>query len=250
MPAPLLQHRRLAASMGTGIAATGLKSGLQAAYTFENGGNLGLDSSLNANHLTNNNGATQVTGNAAPGTHGVGLAAASSQSLSIASNASLVLSGTSWELTCWVKFASFPGGFSTVIGKWGSAGGKEYSLTYNPNDTKLHAAATADGVNNQELTTVRPSIGAWIFLDMWFDAPGQSFFFNANNASATDGGSLNFGATSINAGTNPFAIGVSNFGGDFLDGAVDSVNVWKRILTTTERTSLFKAGVGLEYPFQ
>lgn len=224
-----------------------LLTSLQAAYTFENGGNLGLDSTANANNLTNNNAATQVAGNAYPGTKAVNFSQASSQSLSIPSNATLQVGGTSWELSAWVNFTSYPGsGFPGIVGKWGGTGGLEYLLYYSATTTKIQAAASYDGVSSVMLTTARPSLGVWVFLDMWFDLPNATFNFNFNNAAATDGGSV--GCAAVNSGGNAFVIGSTAFGAPWLDGVVDSVNLWKRLLTPAERTSLYRAGAGLEFP--
>jgi hypothetical protein len=49
--------------------------------------------------------------------------------------------------------------------------------------------------------------------------------------------------------TSPFAIGATGNAIDLLDGAVDEVGFWKRVLTAQERTALYNSGLGLTYPF-
>jgi hypothetical protein len=224
-----------------------LLTNLQAAFTFENGANLGLDSSSNANNLTNNNAATQVTGNAAPGTKAVRFTAASSQSLSIASNASLQLAGTSWELTTWFNLASDPGGgfFPGLVSKWGGAG-LEYNLFWDGGNQRVSGRASADGSVQSECYSQALVTNTWYFLDMWFDLPNTTLHLNVNNAAST--GVPTASLTGTHAAANAFILGSTAFGSPFLDGIVDSVNLWKRLLTSGERASLYNAGAGLEYP--
>lgn len=220
---------------------------LSAAWTYENGGNLGADS-FGANSLTNNNAATQVAGNAAPGTKGVQFAAASSQSLSIASNSSLVMGGVSWEMTCWLKFNSRPGAgfFPGIIGKWG-AGSLEYLLFYNGTTSRMTGLASSDGVTQVQVDHASIATGQWYFLDLYFDLPNQLLNFRVDNAPAT--GTASVALTDTFAGTSAFVQGSTAFGAPFLDGVIDGANLWKRLLTAGERTQLYNAGAGLEYPF-
>jgi hypothetical protein len=226
-----------------------LNTSLQAAYTYENGGNLGLDSSANANNLTNNNAATQVAGNAVPGTKGVNLAAASSQSLSIASNASLVMGGTSWEIAIWWNPTSLPGAgfFPGIIGKWG-AGSLEYLLWYDGTASRMKGSATADGstVVTVEHTNA-PLTGTWIFLDLYFDLPNQTLNLRVNDAPAI--GTPSAALTDTFAGTAAFVIGSTAFGAPWINAVIDGTEIYKRLLTPTERTQLYRAGAGLESPF-
>jgi hypothetical protein len=234
MPNPLLRRR-----LGGG---TGWRAGLVAAYTFQDPANLGLDSA-GGNHLTNNNAATSVAGRVGLG---VGLASASSQSLSRASNPSLVMAGTSWELTCFLKFTSRPGAgsFPGIVGKWG-ASGLEFLLYYDGTLSRMRGLATAD---NSTTVTVEhtngPADGTWYFLDLWHDLPAGTLHLNVDNAPAVGGPTA--ALTGTYAGTSAFVVGSTDFGAPFLNGAVDSVNLWKRLLTPAERTQLYS---GREFPY-
>lgn len=226
-----------------------LLTNLQGAWTYENGGNLGQDSGPFGNNLTNNNIATQVAGNASPGVSGVQFVAASVQFLSIASNASLTMGGTSWELTTWLKFNSRPGAgfFPGIIGKWGPNTGLEYLLYYDGTASRISALASPDGVATVSLNHAAIATGVWFFLDLYFDLPNQLLNFRVNDAPAT--GIASVALTDTFAGTNKFEVGSTDFGAPFLDGVVDGSNLWKRLLTPTERTELYNAGAGLESPF-
>lgn len=219
-------------------------SSLVAAYTYEAGGNLGLDSA-GSNNLTNNNAATQVTGRVS---NGVNFTAANSQSLSRASNASLVLAGTSWELTTWVKFTSRPlaGNFPGIVGKWGAAG-LEYLLYYDGTTSRMSGLATADNSTQVKVDHTLISDGTWYFLDLYFDLPATTLHLNVDGAPAT--GTASAALAGTYAGTSAFVVGSTAFGAPYLDAVVDSTHLWRRLLTPIERAQLYNAGAGREYPF-
>jgi hypothetical protein len=65
-------------------------------------------------------------------------------------------------------------------------------------------------------------------------------------------GSLVYTSTyTVNAQNTGAHIGAEGNGGgsQFFNGAIDSIGVWSAILTSTEITSLYNSGNGLEYPF-
>src|SRR5206468_1328963 len=47
----------------------------------------------------------------------------------------------------------------------------------------------------------------------------------------------------------PFTLGQTVPSLYYLDGRLDGVGFWKRVLTANERADLFNGGVGVEYPF-
>jgi hypothetical protein len=226
-----------------------LLTSLVGAWTYESGGNIGADSSVQANNLTNNNTVTQATGNAAPGTKGALFVAASSQSLSVPSNASLVMGGTSWEMVTWIKFTSRPGAgnFPGIIGKWGPHTGLEYLLYYDGTTSRMSGLASPDGTATVKVDHANIADGVWFFLDLYFDLPNQTLNLRVNDAPAT--GTPSVALTDTFAGTNAFIAGSTDFGSPFLNAELDGSALWKRLLTATERTELYNAGAGLEYPF-
>jgi hypothetical protein len=42
---------------------------------------------------------------------------------------------------------------------------------------------------------------------------------------------------------------ISNGGGDLLEGKLDAINVWNKVLTQSEITELYNSGAGKQYPF-
>ena len=232
------------AAVPGGGGTSSLLTGLVSAYTYENAGNLGRDS-FGTNHLTNNNAATQVTGRVSKGVDVDGV----NQSLSIASNASLVVAGTSWELTTWWNPSTLPGAgfFPGIVGKWG-AGSLEYVLYYDGTASRITGRASANGVADVAVDHANaPSVGVWHFLDLYFDRPNQLLHLRVNDAPAT--GTASVALTDTFAGTSAFSIGVTAFGAPFLDGVVDCTDLRKRLLTPLERTELYNNFAGREYPY-
>jgi hypothetical protein len=50
-------------------------------------------------------------------------------------------------------------------------------------------------------------------------------------------------------GSAAFGLGRNEDSLAWLDGRLDSVSIWKRMLTAAERTQLYNSGNGLDYPF-
>lgn len=214
---------------------------LISAWTFENSGNMGADS-YGGNNLTNNNSVTQVS---ALYGHGASFNG-TNQSLSIASNASLNLDSTAWELTAWVNPHVLPttGVYPTIIGKWGAAG-QDYLILLNGDFSgRIQGAATSGGTGATESDVFgsgSEAIDSWYFVDMWYDLTNLHLLIN--NTAVTQGSTA---LSSTHAGTSNFTMGVSAFGSPFFSGKIGPTNLWKRNLQGTERTALFN---GLLFPF-
>jgi hypothetical protein len=56
-------------------------------------------------------------------------------------------------------------------------------------------------------------------------------------------------STGVFNGTAPFHLGRNEEGLSWLNGRLDGVSIWKRILAAAERTQLYNSGSGLDYPF-
>ena len=65
-----------------------------------------------------------------------------------------------------------------------------------------------------------------------------------NNAAAVTAHTLG-----VHNGSATFHLGCNEEGLSYLNGRLDSVSIWKRVLTASERTQLYNAGNGLDYPF-
>jgi len=197
-----------------------------------------------SNDLTDNNtvgSAAGILGNAAS------FVAANSEYLSHTDNAPLSTGDIDFTFAYWVNLNN-NNTRMTLVGK-DVAGGREYELNFNSTrfefdvfngvDTQLGQVAN----NNLGL----PSTGTWYFLVVWHDATANTVNIAAN------AGTANVAATSgaVGDGNATFNLGRRSYAGNesYLDGFLDEVGFWKRVLTTAERACLYGGGTPPAYPF-
>lgn len=206
--------------------------------------------------LTDNNTvgvATGKVGNAAS------FVLANSESLSIASDAthglSASLSGLSpdWTITGWVYLNSKLT-TQAIISKWDAASGalKDYLLQYNNSTDRFEFVINNGDLSNNIKTASAdslgsPSINTWYFIAAWYDSTQGTVNIKVN-AKAVDSIANLLG---IHGSATDFYIGREATSGTpyFLNGRVDAVHIWRRVLTPAERKFLYNNGNGREYPF-
>ena len=88
-----------------------------------------------------------------------------------------------------------------------------------------------------------PSTAAWIFIVAWHDSSANTINIKVNNGTAN---SASY-SSGVNDDTSPFVLGATNTGAGFMDGRIDQVGVWKRVLTADEQTFLYNNGNGRAY---
>jgi hypothetical protein len=171
----------------------------------------------------------------------------------IADSAALSTGDIDFTLACWVNLESKTAGQrQTLISKYNTTGNqREYWLTYNPtaggtsNPFGFTVSSNGTAFTVHESTTFgTPSTGTWYFLVAWHDAANNTLNIQVNNGTV-DSTSYSSG---VFDGTSPFVLGARETV-DNLDGLLDEVGFWKRVLTSDERTALYNGGNGLAYPF-
>lgn len=184
--------------------------------------------------------------------YGLSLVAASSQSVGIASNATLQTGDIDFTIGAWCYLTTLAN--ETFVAKWSLTNNvREYLLYYNAGD---HAPANrfsfgvspngTTGTTFVDATTFGvPSIATWYYVVAWHDSVANTLNIQVNN------GGVNSVAYSagVFAGSAPFEIGRLHTSTYYLNGRVDEVGLWKRVLTAPERTALYNSGAGLTYPF-
>lgn len=197
--------------------------------------------SVGSNTLTSNNGVTQAVGKISNASQ---FAAASSQYLSITDNPSLSTGNIDFTITAWVKLSSTAAS-RTVAAKRDGSGSREWNLVYNQATGKFRFA-TFDATGNANAGAVEDttaiSAGTWYYVVAWRDSAADRLYIQVNNNAAT------FALENL-SGTNPvdstssFRIGgIDNPVSTFMDGIVDEVGFWKKILSAQERTDLYSNG--------
>ena len=92
-------------------------------------------------------------------------------------------------------------------------------------------------------------LNTWIFAAFWYD--GETFSAEWNRDGNIDTDTWRGMGT---GGPRSVSIGGANWGSpvedrQWLDGLVDEVGMWSRVLTSGELDTLYNSGAGLAYPF-
>ena len=198
-----------------------------------------------SNTLTDTNTVTSGTGKISGGRQ---FTAANTERFELTSNADVSKSDEDFTFACWVKFDSLAAA-RTIISKYLSSGLREYMLDYAVfNANRFTWGVSSTGSN---YTTVvannfgTASTGTWYHVVVWHDSVSNLIGISVND------GTPNTTSTSagVFAGAQAFKIGAWALANAPMDGIIDEVGLWDRVLTSTERTDLYNSGNGLAYPF-
>lgn len=211
-------------------------------------GNVTREDSHGTADLTDNNSTPAGAGIIS---NGCDFESSNTEYLSSTDNAVLsVGSGVSFSFSCWVKLESkaVSPAYNMIVNKIGaSTTTNEYSLSYRGSVDRFQwsvgrdgDAGTLDTVNADNLGS--PSTGTWYHIVAWYDVAGDVIGI------AVNAGTANTAAKTIDPpdGTATFYIGRAS-SGQYFDGIIDEVGMWKRALSNSDRTALYNSGSGLAY---
>jgi hypothetical protein len=204
--------------------------------------------SFGTNHLTDNAAVTSTTGQV--GNSAV-FAAASSQFLSRASNASLQCGNIDFTFVAWVKLTTLPAASYVVLSKDLSTGNRNYALDLAnlSGDYRFRFYINgAGGGSIAQWTSNTGTTGQWYFVVAWHDSVADTINIQVNNGTPASTATAN---ESPGTGTEEFRLGAyATVGAEtFLNGQLDEVGFWKRVLTPTERADLYNAGAGRNWAY-
>jgi len=222
-----------------------LTDGLIAYWKFEESGGA-RDDQKGPHDLADHNTVTQAAGkkgNAAQFT------AANVESLSIADNASLSMEAeVDFSIAAWVYLTDDSGSKTVVFkGTPATTPGIAYGL-FRSASVNVWRMRVGDNVNAEtaEVTTSGDQSGAWHFLVGWHDATANTINLQVDNGGVVST-SYTFGSYDD---AQPFILGnnsTTTDEGSGMSGRIDEVGIWKRVLTTQERTDLYNNGDGNTY---
>lgn len=207
--------------------------------------------SVGSNTLTNNNSATYSAGKI---NNGVNLVLASSQSLSIAdaSQTGLDLVGD-FTFSFWVKFTSLPANTYTqgLVNKDDASNHSFNTYLYNVSGTYYIAVAINSTYKVTSITWAGAATGTWFYFTIRYTASTGVITCYVNDSSIGTATGL---PTSIDNTAAAFKLGDDGYNpgstiNGHLNGSMDEVGVWSRVLTSGEVTSLYNSGAGFQYPF-
>jgi hypothetical protein len=211
------------------------------------------DATGRGNTLTNNNSATFNTGKIGNAAY---FTAASSQFLSRAgSSADVKMGDIDFTIGFWAYLSTYPstGNAYQLVTKDVDtpANSRDYDVDFlTDGGGAKHVRFYINGGGTilvEDLSNI-PSTGTWFCLIAWHDATANTVNISVNNntpVSATTSG------TAPEDSSAEFRIGARAYSGfeGYLDGRVDNVNLWKKVLSAGERTEFYNSGSGVEYPF-
>ncbi len=221
-----------------------LNVGLIAYWALEEASGTRVDSepTAPAHDLADNNTVTSgtgIVGNAAL------FVAANNESLTETDTADISTGDIDFSCTLWLKLVTKTTSQS-VIGHWGaSAGTRSWRLWYNSSSSRFDFHVSSDGsatsVTNTASTFGVPATNTWYFIYVSHDSVN-----NAVNISVNDGAvdSTSYSSGSFNA-TAEFQMGGFGSGGFWVDGYLDQVRFYKKVLTAAEVTRLYNGGTGM-----
>lgn len=190
--------------------------------------------------MTNNGGVTFPAGKV---NNGGQFTATSTQYLSHTDNATFSMGDIDCSFAAWVKLDSL-GTTRSIVYKLTNAAGfpREYGLEYNSGG--LFSFFVTNTSNNwdglvQATTFGAASSGVWYFVVAWHNSVANTINIQINNGTV-DSAAYSVG---IRDGTAPFTIGSAD-NISVWDGMIDEVGVWKKVLSSTERTDLYNGGSG------
>jgi|SRR5688572_30675063 len=167
--------------------------------------------------------------------------AANEESLSIADNAALSMGDIDFTIAGWVRFDTLAG--AGLVGKW-ATDSYEYLIYFDGTNLRFHVSD--DGTSNVSVVnSASISANTWYFFVAWHDAVANTLNISVNDnaaASAAHSTGVYDGAASLYFGRNEEGL-------TYLNGRLDAISIWKRLLTASERTQLYNSGNGLDYPF-
>lgn len=220
---------------GIGIGKTGLVSW----WSLDEASGTRNDSH-GTNHLTDNNtvgSTTGVKGNAAQ------FVAANSESLSVASNASLETGNVDFWLGGWIRFTSI-GDYRFLINKDNNGAAREWSLYYaNDNPKTFSFYVVRGGVVEIRAASLIPTTSTWYLVQAWHDNSDNSIYIRVNDGTihtTSLGGTPSATAAALELGKRSSAL--------FHNGLMDEVFYFKnRVPTTDDLDFMYNGGSGRTY---
>ena len=163
------------------------------------------------------------------------------ESLGAADNSALSMGDIDFSLALWVWFDTLD--FTGLTGKW-STDSTEYIAYFDGTNLRFHVSD--DGVNNNSVVNSQAiAINTWYLFVAWHDATANTINLSVNNGATASTAH----STGVYDGDSALYFGRNEEGLSYFSGRLDSASIWKRLLTSTERTQLYNSGSGLDYPF-
>jgi hypothetical protein len=156
--------------------------------------------------------------------------------------ASVPVTGNSaFTVSAWV-YPTNTGSEQGFVFYWGNISSKASTyLKYNLSG----GAKIGFGAFGADLTySVTLTTSTWYHLVYTYDQSNAILYINGSAVSTQ-------GLSGLNVGTNTARVGISidDDSSSVWKGSLDEIGIWSRALSSTEVTSLYNSGNGIQYPF-
>lgn len=204
------------------------------------------------NTLTDNNTVGSVSGKIG---NARSFVAANTEFLSSASNASLVCGDIDFTFCGWFRLASLPANLAAyqLVAKDSNAtNSRDYTIDFLRDDSFPQNAGVRFYINGGGSNLLVSSgidgldtTGEWHFFIAWHNASSNTLNLQVDNGTVV---TRTTSGTAPHASSAEFRLGARQFSGfeGYLDGDLDEVGFWKRVLTSDERTELWNDGNGID----
>lgn len=169
------------------------------------------------------------------------------------SNASLTVGDNAFTFVAWIKFEVTWTISQTIVEKLNTASSLyEYWLFYEYSAGHFTGTVYPTGAVGSAVSVIATNadpvlINPWYFVAFWHDPVANKIYIQVNDGivheTTVSGGAF--------AGNSPFTLGGRYQSGASygVDGLVDEIGFWRKVLTPSERISLYNSGFGKTYPF-
>ncbi|OBQ41404.1 MAG: hypothetical protein AN484_20985 [Aphanizomenon flos-aquae WA102] len=169
------------------------------------------------------------------------------QFLSIASNSSLTVTGTSFTYAFWANTPNTSN--AMVISKTASSDTREFQIGLNTGGVaEFRLFPDGTFANSRSISSSASSFSAnsWNFFAYRYDSSAATIGISINGGAFTSLGSI---PAITQTNTNPLNLGVfvNTASGLNYTGQLSSIGFWKKALSDSEVTALFNSGAGRTY---
>jgi hypothetical protein len=222
----------------TGILFSNLMVELVSFWELEEASGIRYDSQ-GSNNLTDNNTVTQAAGKVGNAAH---FEDDNSESLS-SSSSDFDTAASSFTLSGWFNFDNISEDQYLSSRYLAADTGNSWFVRYNNGNDKIEFLWMF--LTYARLPAGQVSAGTWYFVTIWYDADAEEIGIQLNDFTPVTVDVT--GQAPDNLATN-FVLGnLSPPGTAGLDGKIDQIGFWRRVLTSAEIDTLYNGGTGLTY---
>jgi len=193
--------------------------------------------------LTDNNTVGYTTGKQG---NAASIVAANDEYLSHAHHVDLRMGDRDFTVAGWFYYTSSSETSAGIVMKGDTASGDGWAVQRSSTSSNIVGIAR-NATNTAYVLTpvIAAAVDTWHFFIFEFDTATDTLSLETNRGTPTTNTLTN---GSYASETEPFQIGANTPGTRHIDGYIDEVAIWHRILTSDEKDALYNSGSGMAYP--